>query len=169
MYERRNSWFESYINSNNIKAFRDAGRKRMLGPIPTAHARKRAGTLRDRHATLTKSAALYALKRRGKKEDKNEAPTRYDRYAGWDRDGHVAYPFAEYIQINRPFAVFCSAPAGDGRPPFLPFRARFPRRWLVAGFGGRLRRMNYVKCRLSFEYCFSSYSWINHETVNRES
>lgn len=33
----------------------------MLGPIPAARARKRAETLfRDRHATLTKSAALWS-------------------------------------------------------------------------------------------------------------
>lgn len=38
----------------------------MLGPISTAHARTRAGTLRDRHATLTNSASLYALKTRKK-------------------------------------------------------------------------------------------------------
>jgi len=32
----------------------------MLGPIPAARARKRAETLYDRHATLTKSAALLS-------------------------------------------------------------------------------------------------------------
>lgn len=67
----------------------------MLGPISTAHAHTRAGTLRDRHATLTNSASLYALKARKKK--KNEAPTCYDRHAGCDRDGHVAYSYADYI------------------------------------------------------------------------
>lgn len=64
----------------------------MLGPISTAHARTRAGTLRDRHATLTNSASLYALKTR----KKNDAPTCYDKHEGCDRNGHVAYSYADY-------------------------------------------------------------------------
>lgn len=70
--------------------------KRMLGPIPAARARKRVETLRDRHATLTKSAALlrYTLHKSISRRRKINGD-RFDMIGTrgtrpWRRD--VAYP-----------------------------------------------------------------------------
>lgn len=65
--------------------------KRMLGPIPAAHARKRVETLYDRHATLTKSASLLSRRETEGKINGDRSPLRDtigtpDRIQPWRRD-----------------------------------------------------------------------------------
>lgn len=85
----------------------------MLGPVPSAHARKRAETLGDRHVTLTKSAALYAPRRKKMRL--------WPDMMGM-RDATVTDTLPtrmQIIQINLLFSVF-QPPLLEATEPFIP-------------------------------------------------